>query len=585
MIKEKRFLITTALEESWVNDQPVLFLGEWCRIYSRKDIWSEVDAILLPYHWAQSEKLHSDYRYLNELYERTLFDLASSLNKIHKVEYSVKYWRVLVGPWIANLVHVLYDRWLSIQSALEEFEITGTIVLEVKKDILVANDTAHFLKLIETDLWNHNIYSEIIKKLNDCKVVTKKSTKRPHLNSLINVNPSIKSKILNIYSEISKFFSKDEDILFFETYLHKFDDILLQLKFGQLPQFWKKIDPIQIDLDEDQRNWEMPNCAESDFENFLLQVIPKQIPKVFLEGYQQLIKQANSLPWPKSPKLMYSANMLWHNSVTLVYVAEKVETGTPFVYGQHGGGYGVASFSFAEEHEVRVADKYLTWGWSDEFDPSTVPIGIGKVPKPNKLQVFNNYERLFLITLNASRYSFRLGSETTRNFPDYFEDYFLFTSSINNKARNNMLVRLSSWDQGWEQSLRWADNFPNTKLELGKNKINDLMLKSRLVVHTYNSTGILESLAMEIPSILFYDLKNMPLRESAAPYFEELKRVGIFHDSPESAAAHVDAIWEDVDSWWRSPEVKMAVANFNEQYCFIADNISNSVEAVLRETL
>ena len=29
--KEKHFLITTALEETWVEDQPVLFLGEWCR--------------------------------------------------------------------------------------------------------------------------------------------------------------------------------------------------------------------------------------------------------------------------------------------------------------------------------------------------------------------------------------------------------------------------------------------------------------------------------------------------------------------------------------------------------------------------
>ena len=30
LYKEKRFLITTALEETWVFDQPVVFLGEWC---------------------------------------------------------------------------------------------------------------------------------------------------------------------------------------------------------------------------------------------------------------------------------------------------------------------------------------------------------------------------------------------------------------------------------------------------------------------------------------------------------------------------------------------------------------------------
>ena len=40
----KRFLITTALEETWRDDEPVLFLGEWCRLYSRKDRWSKIDA-------------------------------------------------------------------------------------------------------------------------------------------------------------------------------------------------------------------------------------------------------------------------------------------------------------------------------------------------------------------------------------------------------------------------------------------------------------------------------------------------------------------------------------------------------------
>ena len=52
MNKEKRFLITTALEETWDEDLPVLFLGEWCQLYSRKDCWSKMDFRILPYHWS-----------------------------------------------------------------------------------------------------------------------------------------------------------------------------------------------------------------------------------------------------------------------------------------------------------------------------------------------------------------------------------------------------------------------------------------------------------------------------------------------------------------------------------------------------
>ena len=45
MIKKKRYLITTEDEATWKFDRPVIFLGEWCRLYDRKHIWQNIDAI------------------------------------------------------------------------------------------------------------------------------------------------------------------------------------------------------------------------------------------------------------------------------------------------------------------------------------------------------------------------------------------------------------------------------------------------------------------------------------------------------------------------------------------------------------
>ena len=148
-----------------------------------------------------------------------------------------------------------------------------------------------------------------------------------------------------------------------------------------------------------------------------------------------------------------------------------------------------------------------------------------------------------------------------------------------------MLVRLHSIDHGWEQPLRWRDRFPEVKLDLGLRKIHDLMKESRIVVQTYNSTGILETLALGIPTVIFIDLKVTPLRETAAPHYAELKRVNIFHVTPESAAAHVNAIWDNVDVWWTSDEVQEVVANFSKQYCKQPENILDSVENVLRDVI
>ena len=56
-----RILITTALEETWPdNNQPVLFLGEWCRRQSRKEKWVKMNLVVAPYHWDDRKKLFSD---------------------------------------------------------------------------------------------------------------------------------------------------------------------------------------------------------------------------------------------------------------------------------------------------------------------------------------------------------------------------------------------------------------------------------------------------------------------------------------------------------------------------------------------
>ena len=121
-----RFLITTALEDSWRDDEPVLFLGEWCRRYSRKDRWSRMDAEVLPYHWGDRAKLHDDYTSLQGFHERLLQDLVVQLNRIHGVDRSPRYWRILVGPWLGYFVPMLFDRWSSIQEAVHRHHLSAS---------------------------------------------------------------------------------------------------------------------------------------------------------------------------------------------------------------------------------------------------------------------------------------------------------------------------------------------------------------------------------------------------------------------------------------------------------------------------
>jgi len=157
-----RFLITTSLEETWQDGEPVLFLGEWCRLYSSKDRWAAMDAEVLPYHWDDRTKLYSDYQYLQEFYERLLPDLAAQMNQIHSVDHGVRYWRILIGPWLGYFTQMLFDRWTSIQQAATRHALSGTVVLTGQEETLAPNDMADFSRLFVGDEWNHHIYAAIL---------------------------------------------------------------------------------------------------------------------------------------------------------------------------------------------------------------------------------------------------------------------------------------------------------------------------------------------------------------------------------------------------------------------------------------
>ena len=62
------FLITTADQRYWKYDEPVIFLGEWCKIFSESATYKNIEHEVLPYHWDDRQKLYKDYIYLNILY-------------------------------------------------------------------------------------------------------------------------------------------------------------------------------------------------------------------------------------------------------------------------------------------------------------------------------------------------------------------------------------------------------------------------------------------------------------------------------------------------------------------------------------
>jgi len=584
----KRFLITTALEETWRDDEPVLFLGEWCRRYSRRNRWAPMEAEVLPYHWDDRAKLYADYQYLQEFYERLLFELAGRLNQIHRVDHVLRYWRILLGPWLGYFIQILFDRWATIQKAVKETDISETVIMTCADGVHTPHDMSDFGHLLTEDEWNHQLYAIILKEFTTVKCVERASL-GPKSGSCgeqpVGLRRRCQRMLAQWYSGAAGMLAGQRDAFLLGTYLPVMDEVRLHLRFGQVPQLWRPVQPIRGVFDPQQRVWTLAGESRSGFEACVRRLIPHQIPVLYLEGYADLMRQTDSLPWPRQPKMIWTTSSEIADDVFKAWAAQKVESDSLLVIGQHGGHYGIGLWSYTEDHQIAIGDRYLTWGWTNSACDKLVPVGQLKARHPLGVR-HAKQPRALVVTAVHPRYSYWMYSTPIASqWLDYFDDQFSFVEKLPPSIQAALTVRLYPEDLGWDQLARWRDRFPTLRLDEGGSSIMEEIRQSRLYISTYNATTFLESFTMNVPTVIYWNPRHWELRESARPYFEALKRVGIFHETPESAARHVAKIWDDVDAWWDTQAVRAVLENFKAHYCHLPDNLLDRVELALRKVM
>jgi len=118
----------------------------------------------------------------------------------------------------------------------------------------------------------------------------------------------------------------------------------------------------------------------------------------------------------------------------------------------------------------------------------------------------------------------------------------------------------------WREDERWRRRQPEVALDDGTIPISALIRESRLVVHSYDSTGILETLSLNTPTMCFWSGGLTHLRDCAIPFYELLAAAGILHDTPQAAADKIAEVWNDVGAWWKSGVVQESRQKFCERY-------------------
>ena len=544
-----------------------------------------MDSQMVPYHWDDRKKLHRDYLLLQSLHEELLLELSERLNFLHGVNHTLRYWRILVGPWLSNFVQVLFDRWEMIQRAISYNSIAEVRVLDTAQEQMVPNDMDHFNSLFVEDAWNEAIYGQL---LQGWTIVPIEKVRADMQSTLLGAQPGLtpvrrlKRKLAHAASIASQMFVREDAAFFIATYLPIKQDLQLQWRLGQVPNLWCRFPTPKADVEWSQRQCQMGRAEVEGFPAIVRTMIPRHIPALYLEGYSALQAFCGALPWPKKPRLIFTSNSYYTDDVFKAWAAKKVEAGAPLVIGQHGGNFGIGRWEFTEDHQCQISDGWLSWGWDDEKRPQIKPVGNLKMFRCD--MGWDPVGHALIVEMTLPRYSYRMYSmPVAGQWLDYFNDQCRFVDALPDEIRRRLLVRLYVHDYNWNHAARWRDRFPELQLEIGVKPIMPLIKKSRICVSTSNATTYLETLAMNVPTIIFWNPHYQELRDNAVPYFTRLKAVGIFHETPESAAHKMTMVWDDVATWWNSEPVQAVREEFCYHYSRMSERSLKDIEQVLRQ--
>jgi len=303
---------------------------------------------------------------------------------------------------------------------------------------------------------------------------------------------------------------------------------------------------------------------------------------VHLEGYRKLLEAVEESRLPSRPSVIFTSNCHSSDEVFKAWTAEKVMNGTSLVIGQHGGHSGIGRFSATNDHEIAIADRFASWGWTDEERKKVTPTG--QLKGFGKLRSGRFGGESALLMLNATpRYGYDLyDAPMAGQWLDYHADQCEFVEGLSPEVRRHLVVRLYEHDYGWDHADRWQDRFPDLTYEWSTDDYLASLERSRVVIATYNGATFLETIAMHLPTVVFWDPTRSGLSSRARDVFAALADVGIFHENPGSASAHLSEIWDDVEGWWGRSDVRVACDLLRDAFSRDSESTSGRIVDLLR---
>lgn len=570
----KKFLVLTGLTGFQDFSQPAIYLADWCLSWPEKTSTTTCDKKIFTDPLLKKINSLHGYHYTLKIYNSLLPKIAQWLNNTHNTTHSLTYWKIVIGPFLLQYIQTVYHRMMYLKKAHSQYENLQTIGLP-PASFITPTDTQHFIGLADkSDGWNHQLLTQIwnlmFQPISRYQPYSWDAELKFNNTKLPLTNKKIRKKITIrlITFFISKFGRKITalyctDIIF----CNKLNllKMLFLTKFRALPvfelpdvnNFSEKNNVIKRELRKELSSFE----NISRFSKLILKTLEINLPLIFLEKYREIDNNVQAC-FPYKPAALFGLGWIDNDRMKL-WAAKLSEQGSKLIALQHGGCYGHHQFTTYEYMERANTDLFISWGWTDN-QKKTIPAPSFFISKQIKKAKKNPHHIRNLILWAATEpeteYLTFFGSAPMMNL--YLQSQEKFLQSLANNVLIELLFRPRP-NQQWHKYLQHRHKSLKIDNDSRKEVFYDRLKNTKILVVDNLNTTFLYGLALNIPTIIFWEKDSWLIRDEAKPYFDLLQQAKIYHDSPESAAKMLNEIFSDPTIWWNSQMVQSA----REQFC------------------
>lgn len=552
------FLATTPLS---VTRYPgIVLLGPWClEGHLRGDLEKNH---LVSYRLATLEEKIAANKEVSQIVENLLPLLARQLNAFHGKNYSDRYWRIICGRWLLGFVDVLYQRWNLIDEALDQFPIDRAGGSEVDHSEIAPRRSQDLATQRISHDWNDRVFTIILK---DRQITIENSRKHSANNAthFVKESHTYKKAALALWGLMSK----KSSLCIADSYFDRTPELFLALRNYSLPVRLTRTVSSNSQYSEFEREKLRLSLPKGGpFVRFLFENIHRWLPFSWVEDFAELATGSIIRQLPVNPHTIFTANAHHASDYFMIYMASQSERGARIVLAQHGGLYGEGEVrSRNEEHELAIADTYVTWGWKDSKYNNIVNCR-SQIRRLKSSKTAPREGGLLFVMDATFRYS-RYSWETRPERELYLNSCARVCSQLPSTIRSRTVIRLHHdhdlCDTGHQD---YFEKCSEVAFDDYSRSISRSIAASRLVIVTTLSTTFIENITQGIPTLIFAQPEIYEVRTEYRDIFDELARAGIFHESPDSVARWATSIWDGVEGWWNSESVQAAVHLYGQHF-------------------